>query len=279
MTIQASHDYSLSTEELAMAFSMINRPDMGKAALFETFGELSQTAIQERLKAASHSLLARKFASIGERGMAVISNELQGALAALILFDGMIQVVVHETQPVITNFHLGLGGQFTSHWVEQGVVHHMIQASLKNLPGFISQLASLPTKISTKLESQILEDSYKISMESFANLTEMKFEAGLDVLVKAGLDLHLAKILLGDLFEPMKRGSVSYIPVDAKHLEQGHLEKGVPGLFFVIGKSSWILAFSGIGKEQIGSLIPGTSKVFEDCINEFVEKKSNAFAG
>ena len=277
MTMQSIHDFTLSTEELAMAFSLVNRPDLGKAALFETFGELSEPAIQERLKAASHSLLARKFASIGNRGMAIVSDGLQSALAPIILFYGIIQVVINDTRPVITNFHLGLDGQFTSHWVEQGVVHRIIQAPMKKLTGMISQLASLPSNISTKMESRILESDYKISMETFATLSEMEFEAGLDLLVRTGLDSRLARILLDDLFEPIKRGSVNYIPVDAMHIEQNQVENGIPGLFFVIGKSSWILSFPGMGKEQIGSLIPGTGWAFENCLRELLEKKSNAF--
>jgi hypothetical protein len=278
MTIQPIHDYTLSTEELAMALSLVNRPDLGRMVIVDNLGELSQAAMEERLKAASHSLLARKFATIGKRGLAVLADELQDALTPLILFDGMIQIVVNDALPVITNFHLGLNGRFTAHWVEQGVVHRMVQADMKHLPQMASDFISLPPKISTKLESQIAQGAFKISMETFGDLTEMKFEEGLDVLIKNGLDAQLAKALLNDLLEPMKRGSANFIPIESKHVGQNLPQLDSPGLFFVVGKSSWIMAFPASGTTQAGSLIAGTSIAFEKCVRELVEKKSTAFA-
>jgi len=277
MTIQPNYDYTLSTEELAMALSLANRPDFGKMILLDNLGELSQTAIEERLKAASHSLLARKFASIGKRGLAILDDELQNALTPLILFDGMIQVVINQSLPLITNFHLGLNHRFIAHWVEQGVVHRLIQAETKLLPQMISELTSLPSKISPKLESQITQSAFRLSMETFADLTELDFKSGLKILVENGLDSQLAKALLTDLLEPTTRGSVNYLHIDSKNMEQAGSMTGTPGLFFVTGKSAWILVFSGTGTSQIGSLLAGTTDVFEKGVKELVEKKSNAF--
>jgi len=277
MLIQTICDYTLSTEELAMALSLANRPDLGKMVIVDNLGEISQAAMEERLKAASHSLLARKFAVIGKNGLAILADELQDVLAPLILFDGMIQMVVNDSLPLITNFHFGRDESFTAHWVEQGVVHRMVLAEMKMLPQMASERAALPPKIATKLESQIAKSAFKIPMETFADLTEMKFDTGLDVLIKHGLDEQLANALLSDLLEPMKRGSVNFIPITSKQIGQELPHLDSPGMFFVVGKSSWILAFSAAGEWQVGTLIAGTNSKFEKCVKELVEKKSNAF--
>lgn len=276
MITQPIHDYTLSTEELAMALSLVNRPDLGKMVLLDNLGELSPMAIEERLKAASHSLLARKFANIGKRGLALLDDELQRTLTPLILFNGMIQVVINQTLPVITNFHLGLDQRCTAHWTEQGVVHRLVLTEVEHLPPLISDLTSLPQQIATKLEAQISQSAFRLSMETFAELTELDFDAGLNILMENGLDSRLAKALLIDLLEPRARGSVNLLPIDSEHMEQGHSMSGTPGLFFVTGKSAWLVAFSGV--QQVGRLLAGTTAMLENCIRELLEKRTDAFS-
>ncbi|OQY90395.1 MAG: hypothetical protein B6D38_03640 [Anaerolineae bacterium UTCFX1] len=259
-----------------MALSLVNRPDLGKMVLLDNLGELSPMAIEERLKAASHSLLARKFANIGKRGLALLDDELQRTLTPLILFNGMIQVVINQTLPVITNFHLGFDQRCTAHWTEQGVVHRLVLTEVKHLPQLISALAPLPQQIATKLEAQISQSAFRLSMGTFTELTELDFDAGLNILMENGLDSRLAKALLVDLLEPRARGSVNLLPIDSEHMEQGHSMSGTPGLFFVTGKSAWLVTFSGV--QQVGRLLAGTTAMLEKCIRELLEKGTNAFS-
>jgi hypothetical protein len=271
-------DYILSTEELAMAFSLVNRPDLGKAVLFETFGKLSQQAIEERLKAASHSLLARKFAEIGERGQAVLSDDIQSALYPIIKFKGMLQVVINnEDEPVIMNAHLGVRGIFTCHWVEQGVVHHITSGDKFQLPGLITQYVSIPQPISLSHALQTQEGKYSIPMDTFASLPEMGVEKGLKELINNGLPQHLAKAFLDDLVQPKKRGSVSYIEVDSENVDKRSMDKAVAGLFFLAGTSGWILTFPKKEKNQVGTILPGTVEVLEKCVAQLLDKQSKAF--
>lgn len=277
MTIQSIHDYTLSTGELAMALSLANRPDLGRMVIIDNLGELSQSAMEEHLRAASHSLLARKFATIGKSGMATLDDELQDTLAPLMLFDGMIQMVVSDPLPLITNFHFGGKGRFTAHWVEQGVVHRMILAELRHLPQIASELASLPQKIPAKFESQIMESNFIVSMDAFAELGGMEFDAGAGLLIEHGLNSQLARALMSDLLEPAKRGSVTFLPIDSKHLGRELPPLNAAGIFFVTGKSSWIFTFPATGEPQVGSLAAGGADTFEECIRQLVEEKSNAF--
>jgi len=272
-------DYTLSVEELAMAFSMVNRADLGKAVLFETFGKLSQQAIEERLKAASHSLLARKYAKIGERGFAVLSDDVQSALSQIIRFRGILQVVINDNEEValMMNVHLGLREIFTCHWVEQGVVHHIISGTNTRLPALITQLVSIPQSILPSYTSQIQKGKYSIPMETFAELPEMGGEKGLQELIKTGLPQQLAEAFLDDLVQPKKRGSVSYIEVDSENVDKRALDEAVAGLFFLIGKFGWMLTFSKKEKSQTGTIFPASEEILEENVIQLLDKKSKAF--
>jgi hypothetical protein len=271
-------DYTLSAEELAMAFSLINRADLGKAVLFETFGKLSQQTIEERLKAASHSLLARKYAKIGERGLAVLADDIQSALSQIIKFRGMLQVVINnEEDTLMMNAHLGIGETFTCHWVEQGVVHRIISGTNAQLPGLIAQLVSIPQLISPSHTLQLQEGKYSIPMEIFADLPEMGIEKGLKELIKIGLPQQLAEAFLDDLVQPKKRGSVGYIEVDSENIDKRTLDEAVAGLFFLVGKFGWILTFPKKEKNQIGTIFPVSSEIFEKDVTQLLDKQSKAF--
>jgi len=271
-------DYTLSAEELAMAFSLVNRADLGKAVLFETFGKLSQQAIEERLKAASHSLLARKYAKIGEGGLAVLSDDVQSALFQIIKFSGMLQVVINnEEDTLMMNAHLGIREIFTCHWVEQGVVHRIISGTNAQLPGLITQLVSIPQSISSSHTLPIQEGKYSIPMEIFADLPEMGVEIGLKALIKIGLPQQLAEAFLEDLVQPKKRGSVSYIEVNSENIDKRTMDEAVAGLFFFVGKFGWILTFPKKEKNQIGTIFPVSSEIFEKDVTQLLDKQSKAF--
>lgn len=272
-------DYTLSAEELAMAFSLVNRPELGKAVLLETFGKLSQQAIEERLKAASHSLLARKFARIGERGQAVLLDDIQSALFPILKFKGMLQVTVNnEAEPLIINVHLSsMRRTFSCHWVEQGVVHRIISGADAQLPGLITQFVSIPQTVSSSHTLQMQEGQYSIPMETFAELPELGVEKGLKELIKFGLPPQLAQIFLDDLAQPKQRGSVSFLEVDSENIAKRTMDEAVAGLFFLVGKYGWILTFPKKEKNQVGSIFSGSSEFFEKNVIELLDKQSKAF--
>ncbi len=271
-------DYTLSAEELAMAFSLVNRPDLGKAVLIETFGELSQQVIEERLKAASHSLLARKYAKIGKRGQAVLLDSIQSTLFPILKFQEMLQVVINnEEEPLIVNVHLGVQENFTCHSVEQGVVHRLISGSNTQLASLITELVSMPQPISSNQILQKEEGIYSLPMETFSELPEMGVEKGLKELIKNGLPQQIAKAFLDDLVKPRKRGSVSYLEINSENIEKRTMDEAVAGLFFLVGEYGWILTFPKKEKNQTGSIFSGSSEVIEKKVLELLEKQLSAF--
>ena len=270
-------EFILSTEELAVAFSLVNRPDLGKAVVFETFGELPAEALDERLIAASHSLLAHGFAHIGASGIARLSDDLQSGLAPLFLFEGMVQVVINAGEPKIINAHLGKNGEFTAHWTEQGVIHHLVTGAKNYLAHWIASALSLHASIPAGYAAQLQKRETRLPMETFAVLPEMDPAEALTTLTGTGLDTPLAEALLEDVRHPECRGSVSYVPLTSDTNEFNY-EQSVAGLFFLKGRSSWILVFPKKLNGQEAMLLPGTDEVLRAKIRQLLERKEKAFS-
>ncbi|BAJ64628.1 MULTISPECIES: hypothetical protein [Anaerolinea] len=272
-------EYVISTEELAISLALVNRPDLAKATLFEVFGELPNNVLEERLKSSSHSILARGLATIDNNGMPHLSEKFQQALAPLFLFEGMLQMVINRNTPQIINIHLGKEHQFTAHWVEQGVIHHLVFGDLVSILDWITEQSSLPEHLSEELYLLSEKIKGKIPMEIFADLPDKEFSDGVFVLTQYGLDPELAKILLKDIRQPEFRGSVSYLPFHSdQKFESENYFQPVAGVFFLKGKSSWILTFPKEEKKQNGTLLPGTKNEMRVNIQELLLKKDLAFS-
>ncbi len=270
-------EFALSTEEMAVAFSLVNRPDLGKAVITEIFGELSASALEQRLIAASHSLLAGGYAKIGEHGIACIADELQSALTPLLLFTGMIQMALNAGEPQLINIHLGRNGAFTAHWVEQGVIHRLATGKQQNLIDWVAKKVAFPVKVPADFALHFHARNVTVSMETFATLPEMKTSDGLERLKEFGLSAPLAKLFLDDAHRPKCRGSITYVPVSSDLKELDQLEQPVAGLFFLKGKFTWILAFPKSLENQEAHLLPGTDSILREKVRELQERKENAF--
>ena len=168
-------------------------------------------------------------------------------------------------------------GTFSCHWVEQGVVHRIISGADAQLPGLITQFVSIPQTALSSHTLQMQEGQYSIPMETFAELPELGVEKGLKELIKFGLPPQLAQTFLDDLAQPKQRGSVSYLEVDSENIAKRTMDEAVAGLFFLVGKYGWILAFPKKEKNQVGSIYSGSSETFEKNVMELLDKQSKAF--
>ena len=272
--------YTLSAEEIALTFALINRPDLGKAILWETFGEISAQGVEERLKAASHSLLARGLAQISRNGIALLDEQLQSAVFPLCTFSGMLQIVLNiraSEEFLLLNVHLGREDMCTVHWTEQGVIHHIIYGKLDQIPEMIESMVSMPHVLEDRLLSRIQNAKHRILMESFAKIEGMTPKEGWAMLEKEyGWDVELAEAFLTDLHQFKKRGFVSYVDVNSENIEHHNLDEAVAGLYFLVGEQGWILTFPK-GDEQWGILLPGTREVFLKSVRELLIQKAQAF--
>lgn len=134
MDMEQLVEYSLGLEELALVFGLINRKDLGQQVIAAAYDDLSPQQVEERLTAASHSLLARGLTSISDQGIINMDSQLELAVFPLTTFDYLIQLsLVLESGRADVTIHIQQGKKFTAHLVKAGVVHiltHGVVASL-----------------------------------------------------------------------------------------------------------------------------------------------------
>lgn len=73
---QERKSLSVSVDELALLFSLIDQSDMGKSVLQSAYGEIPSQAIEERLTAASHSLLAQKVTTLSQNKTITVDHSV-----------------------------------------------------------------------------------------------------------------------------------------------------------------------------------------------------------
>lgn len=272
-------EYRLSIEEFALALALINRPELGNIAMFETFGKLEENLLEERLKAASHSMLARGLASIKPPGIAAIDDGLQTALAPLLLFEGMLQITVNTGEPTIINVHLG-EKRFTAHWIEQGVVHCLVSGSIGELDSWIVGKLDPPENLSGDLVSQLQEEKWNLPMAAFADLPEMEEEEGHAYLTLQGIPEEIARTLWSDAHGPKLRAAVTYVPVNSEtdFSDPEQTLQSVPGFFFWKGQEAWLLVFPKELDDHGARLLPGVRSIMMSLLAELHQRKEHAFS-
>jgi len=273
------NEYRLSTEEFALALALVNRPELGKATMFATFGELEESVLEERLKAASHSMLARGMASVKPSGIAAIDNKLQSALAPLLLFEGMLQVTINTGEPKIINVHLRKK-QFTAHWVEQGVVHCLVSGAINALDSWIIGKLDPPKDLSGNLVPQLQEAHWRLPMEAFTNLPKMDEAEGQEFLTNQGISERVARKLWLDAHRPELRAVVTYVPFNSEtdFSKPKNVLQSVPGFFFLKGQEAWLLVFPKEMGHQEARLLPGVRSVMGPLLVELRQRKDRAFS-
>lgn len=132
--------FSLSVEELALCFSMINLPSLGQEFLRSVGSKLDPQQTEQRLIAAGHSLVAHELAKINPGGTTVLDAGIELALLPIARPDLVIQTIrtankEHELQSIYYNSSRKL---FTAQQVTGGVIHHFTHGGIDQLPKYLT---------------------------------------------------------------------------------------------------------------------------------------------
>ncbi len=254
---------SLSTDEMALVYSLINMPDAGKALLFEMYGELSATKVEDKMTTASHSLLARGFARISEKGSVALDETLEQIFTPLANFKNMIQILINETNEngtvVATDYYIGKQGLFTSNEIDMGVIHHLFHGKIAELPEFILKRLLFTEAAPKDLESVLLTSRYKFKMANYPQLERNGPKAAREMLKSVGYNPIIADALSQDICAPVRRGSVIVVNASSETISKKNFEKTGEGFFWLGGKkSSWIMAFGQVDENSVAEVFPGT---------------------
>ncbi|MDI6770678.1 MAG: hypothetical protein QMD04_13530 [Anaerolineales bacterium] len=138
MNKSAFVEYSLGIEELALAFGLINRPDLGQQLLQSVYDTLSPQQVDERLASASHSLLARGVSSLSPSGSPLLDKAFEKALLPLVRFDRLFQLslVIGDGQTSAT-IHVHDNKTFTAHLVNMGIVRVLTHGPARLLGAYL----------------------------------------------------------------------------------------------------------------------------------------------
>jgi len=262
---------SLSTDEMALVYSLLNMPSSGKALLFETYGEISAPKIEEKMVTASHSLMARDLVRISEKGTVVLNEVLENSFTPLIQFTNMAQIVVniHEKEDIITatDYYLGKNGFFTSHEIDMGVVHRLFHGEVSALAEFILGRMTFPEDIAKDIKSALAQNKPVLKMSNYPQLEGMGVEKAAETLTSYGIDPVIAQTLSKDICNPVRRGSFVMADVSSETLKKKDFSKTGAGFFWLIGeKSSWIMAFERGDENSTALILPGTVTEAEKLI-------------
>jgi hypothetical protein len=249
-----NNDFLLSVEEIALAMSMVDKPDAAHGLMAMQLGDMSQEEARIRLMTAGHSLIARGFLSIDEEAMAHLAAPL--ARVARVLTGADYSIRCSRSYPeadIYLSFHFGEGGIF-AHAVEQGVVHHVVELEgtddvLEGGLAFFEMGEMTPFSC----PSAEIPDSL---------LTEVKDEEDVTVvgnrLKQAGVAEETQVLLAEDLAKTLYRGSILRVEYDEDNQPISNR-----GLLVLRGQERlWFLRPSQTEGETMVTVLPGTEEVF-----------------
>lgn len=268
-----TYNLSLSVDELALCFSLINSPTQGRAILSETYGQLTESEIQERLIAASHSLLARRIAEITSEATVKLSAEIEWLLYPLLRYYRVIQVMITDSEglPTITNIHLGTNHKFTAHRVEQGVVHALWHGDEAALCPLIEEWLSPWKEMPMSLAQEIQSKEQKIALSRLAELQSLSVKDAQRALVSDGISTPVASELAIDGTHSLKRGSIVFIDTSPENVANLDTNRAGPGILWITGeKITWIFAFEEVHDAAVGKIVIGSQGAFHKLFQDFL---------
>ena len=252
---------SFSADEVALLFSLMNKPELGRSVLETTYGEIGETVIEEKMTTASHSLLARQHVRISEKDIIIVEENVESLLSPLVVFDGMIQFSLNENAdegPNITNIYLSKKDKFAAHVIDLGVVHKITSGSIDEMPELISGWVNLPDKYPPKIFEKLEKSDYSIKMAAFAELMSFSPKRGAEELEKLDIDSDIAMALAEDACRPKLRGSIVRVEYTSENPNEVNFDEAGAGLLYIVGKNAgWLLIFDSAVDDTVGRIIPG----------------------
>jgi hypothetical protein len=268
---------SLSTEEMALVYSLLNLPASGKSLLFELYGEMAPSKIEEKLITASHSLMARGLVTLSAKGTVVLHEGMEKIFLPLIQFANKVQIIMNDQgkdKDVVisaTDYYLGENGFFTSHEIDMGVIHHLFHGEISALAELMMKRMKFTDQVSKFIGSGLAKKKSTLKMADYPQLEQMGKHEAAKKLTSLGIDPLISQALSEDICNPVRRGSVILADVSSKTLENKDFSKTGAGFFWLVGeKSSWIMAFDRGDQETSAVISPGTTQEAKKLLQEML---------
>lgn len=245
-------EFSLSTEELALALSLVGKPAIGRSLMTSQLGQIGDDEAQARLKAAGHSLMARGWLAVGIE-KPILNPALAGVMAVITNPDFSILYSRANPEAEFTlAYHFG-DQTILEHRLEQGVVHHIAEVS-DTATVIKGGLAFFGLPQAQSFSCMPIQLPYDVLKE----LKDVDDPVAVDRrLQQAGVAYEARSLLPEDIAHPRYRGSTLRVQYDAQ---------GAPfseaGFLLLHGPERlWLITLSG--KEQMtATIMPATVQTF-----------------
>lgn len=263
---------SLSVDETALLFSLMDQAETGKIILSDTYGEITPETLENKLTAASHSLLARQFVAITNDSKIQIKDEIQKVFLPLIQFKNILQLTknTNNNKFEICNMYISLNNYFTALSIVTGVVYEFFHGSIENIGNIIKKYILFPENLS--YSDFFSTHAPEIVMSDFSNLNSLTYQDQIILLSKTGLPQNICKTIIKSLQSQHSRGSVIITDINSDNYHSKNVEEAGGGFIYTIGsESSWLLNFDQTNDRTKAKINPGTISQLDNEITRLIK--------
>jgi len=255
-------ELKMGIEELALALSLMGRPEAAKGLLFASFGQMAAAEEQGRLLAAGHSLMARGLLSV-QAGQSCLAEDLRELLQVLIGNDFAIQFNRRSGTSEETLAYFVRGSKIVRQELQQGVICTLSSVSSRDRiirggldlfgiakgPGSNYPDAKVPATVLDRAKVAAAEAPDQVAM----------------LLRGAGIPEPLSGLLMEDLQTMNYRGGAMRI-----ESKEGQFSSEQGFLLLRGAQRTWIFALVKEGEEGYARVLAGTADNFARQVQQLM---------
>jgi len=242
--------YALSSEELAFALSLLNRPDLANPWITG----ISPQETEEKLQKAARSLQARGLSGISPNGFPLLVTDFEQGLTPMIVSNRKVLIrTISSRGTAAGTIYIQNKRSFCAHF-PNGRRHILECGKIEQLPAYLLRLFQ---GFGEKKTSRLKPGS--ISLQDLTACLDLKDRLEIVAkLHKSGLTKNIAAQLSSDIIQYEYRVSLNGVaPSDS----DGEKEVSVPTLFLLKGSEhDWIFAFPNAKADSVGEVLEADRK-------------------
>jgi hypothetical protein len=263
--------YSLSVEELAFIYYLLNSPEAGERLLRSTYREIEEEQYYLCLTAGRNALLAKDLITDFENNVYSIVEDLQRAVSTTLNFDQLITLYKENLEGTwYSVVHLNQETDFAYHFNYLGAVHDLIygsQIQMANLANLFFDLEDLPGSEDGELMG-IDHSNLTMILQSIDNPAQLSSK----ILEDSGWNAEEISAFENDLRNRTVLGICGRGKSDYENFTAGSEDLPEKMLIFLVGaERNWIIRADGQAKKEL-SIQAVSGETMINSLGEFLLK-------
>lgn len=262
--------FSLSAEELSLAFSSIGHPELGRQTLAQANLPLDDR-MDDLLSSASHSLIARELCTIAKKGELIWDQTLIRAVTTLTDYDYFICINLSNKKSSLLNANVFVkkGECFTSYLNRQ--TQYMLEyGSYANLPSFLADaLDDSLFQGESGWKDSVLRIKLQILNQALGKMNDSTITT--DIFKKSGLSPENAEMLAEDITRQIARGMLLRVNANSQiSLSSTEMIQRNSMLFLKGPQRTWVFEFPSVNEDADGVAFLVDQKTLNNSIKRLV---------